>query len=301
MAIVKNNGCEGTDGVTVLVANSAVPDAWTSIGTGATTTLKYSTANKKSGNSCIEIVAASAESYFTQWTYDPSPSFAISGYLRLTSQPTVNETFCQIRNSSNVVMANANVTSGRFFSVSDTTGSNATTGIVQIPLSTWVKWQFRATAGADTVTGAWEFAWFDASDVLQEQAVFTATTKNTTILNANTFRLFRCGAPAEAITYQMDGISATSFATGLIAPYTPPANVAIVSWDDERAYYTSKGYTGSFMDQRRQFYLATLALPNTDPRSNQDLRYLWLSGQGYSGTIDEMNFAWRTAGSLVPA
>ena len=79
-------------------------------------------------------------------------------------------------------------------------------------------------------------------------------------------------------------------------------NVAqIVSWDDERAYYTSKGYTGSFMDQRRQFYLATLSLPNTDPRSNQDLRVVWLNSLGYTGSIDELNLAWRTAGSNVPA
>jgi hypothetical protein len=225
MAVRLNNSAEGQVNGTAISTG-----ANTGGGSGdifaasktATAGIIFSSTQKAHGSLAYQFTFTSAsESGYLQWAPvgEAQPSYANRGYLWFSAAPGVDQFIAGSRNGSGNVLTVV-LSTARRFKVLNAVGSTLFTGTVDVPTSTWVRFEWIITKGTTTGDGQVKFKWFTGDSTTAMETEFVTTTANVGTTDIAATRWGRASAVGSAAwTYYLDDLATQTAGTTYIGEY----------------------------------------------------------------------------------
>lgn len=227
MAVRLNNTAEGQANGTAISTGSN-----TGAGSGdifsasktATATLRFDNTVAAHGSMAYYFsFTAASENAFLQWAPagEAQDTYALRGYLYITGAPAANDQFvAAFRNSSGNVLSLA-VSTAKRFKIINAAGSTSFTGTVDIPLSTWVRFEIICgIAGSPTTSnGIVKFKWFTGDSTTANEAEFSSTAMNVGTTQMAAVRFGRASSLTSTWSYTLDDLALQTAASGYIGQF----------------------------------------------------------------------------------
>lgn len=217
MAILRNSGQGGTDGLAVTTANSGGDsgDAWAVVTKGAGSAIDFDTAQAAHGTVGYLITPASGQVTEFRQNFTDAFQLLVSFYMRIPSAFTVTSSIVQIRNAAGTI-ANLNLTTTRRIQVVDDANATVFTSASGTPMATntWYRIELRVVPGTTTSNGTIQFAYYVGDSTVAVET-FSDTTSNTGTDPITNCRFGRTsGATADVTAHWMDSFQMASDADG---------------------------------------------------------------------------------------
>jgi hypothetical protein len=225
MAVRLNNSAEGQVNGTAISTG-----ANTGGGSGdifaasktATASITFSSTQKSHGTNSYQFVFTSAsESGYLQWAPvgEAQPTYGNRGGIWFSAAPGVDQFIAGSRNSGGNVLTVV-VSTARRFKILNATGGTIFTGTVDVPTSTWCRFEWLVTKGTTTGDGQVKFKWFVGDSTTPAETEFVTTTANVGTTDIAATRWGRASAVGSAAwTYYLDDLATQTAATDYIGPF----------------------------------------------------------------------------------